>query len=195
MADYTIIARTGKAILQKLREELIPDLLKNENEIGLCEPHEKSDYKVKVCLYDITENTEIRPEGMVQEGLSQSRYPSIFLNLFYMITVASQSDLRFRAEEEALVLGKILQVFHDESMKKNESLPQNGEVALKMQLLKLTQEEKAKIWAYPGVPYKLSLFYRVIPVEIESRLTRGMARVREASFAFEERTEKDEGVR
>lgn len=186
MADHTIIARTGAALLAYLRSVLVPDLLRDENEVGLVDPYEKTDYTVKIYLYDIAENTDVPQNGAMREGLASSRFPPIYLDLFYMITVASKSDARYRAEEEARILGRIIQALHDEELSRAESLPADDDLPLRIQMLRLRHEEKVKVWATNAAPYKLSLFYRVVPVAIESQLTRSVTRVGDARFTVAE---------
>lgn len=186
MADHTIIARTGAALAAYLRSVLVPDLLRDENEVGLVDPYEKTDYTVKIYLYDIAENTDIPQNGAMLEGLTSSRFPPIYLNLFYMITVASKSDPRYRAEEEARILGRIIQALHDEELSRAESLPSDDALPLRIQMLRLRHEEKVKVWATNATPYKLSLFYRVVPVAIDSELTRSVARVGDARLTVTE---------
>ncbi len=192
MADYSIIARTGTALVKYLRERLVPDTVQNENEIGLAAPYDKSGMKVGVYLYDISENSEMTVSGMQEPTVDSARFPSLYLDLFYMITVSSQSDLRFRAEEEARILGRILQVMHDEQMRQGTSFHEEHGLPLRIQLLRLSHEEKTKIWAYNGSPYKLSLFYRIVPIAIDSELERAVSRVRSAEFISDEIGRKDD---
>lgn len=186
MADHTIIARTGTALTAYLRSVLVPDLLRDDNEVGLVDPYEKTDFTVKVYLYDIAENTDIPQSGAVLEGITSSRFPPIYLNLYYMITVNSKSDARFRAEEEARIIGRIIQALHDEELSSTGGLPSDDDLPLRIQMLRLRHDEKVKIWATNSTPYKLSLFYRVVPVAIDSSLTRNVARVSDARITLTE---------
>ena len=51
----------------------------------------------------------------------------------------------------------------------------------------LTLEDKMRIYSVPNAGYKLSLFYRAAPVEIESTKSRRTVRVMEAEFGLEEK--------
>ena len=61
-----------------------------------------------------------------------------------------------------------------------------------IQLQRLERFEKLRMWNFANEPYKLSLFYRVQPVEISSTRTKEVARVREAGFHMLEDGEKTE---
>lgn len=51
----------------------------------------------------------------------------------------------------------------------------------------LTLEDKMRIYSVPNAGYKLSLFYRAAPVEIESTKSRKAARVMDIDFGLEEK--------
>ena len=53
----------------------------------------------------------------------------------------------------------------------------------------LTLEDKMRIYTVPNSGYKLSLFYRAAPVEIESTRSRKTSRVLEVDFGLEEKDE------
>ena len=48
-------------------------------------------------------------------------------------------------------------------------------------------EDKMRIYSVPNAGYKLSLFYRAAPVEIESTRSRRAARVMDVDFGLEEK--------
>lgn len=186
MGNYSVIAETGERLIHILRRQLVPDLILTEQEIALCEPSEKNDIRVKVCLYNIEESKEIRMNGMVNDMPSTQKYPSLYLNLYYMITVYSYSDIKYRSVEEHRVIGKIMQIFHDYSMEPKSIEGDEERERLRIELQNITQEEKLRAWNYPNVPYKLSLFYRVVPVELESSASRTMKRVTDFTVKLQE---------
>ena len=51
----------------------------------------------------------------------------------------------------------------------------------------MTLEDKMRIYSVPNAGYKLSLFYRAAPVEIESTRSRRAARVMDVDFGLEEK--------
>lgn len=184
MASYTIIADIGNAIVQLLREHLVPNIIVNTEHIGLCTPSDRGDIILGVNLYDIRENKDIVVTDMLPKGEKQLRYPSTFYDLYYMITAYSTSDIKFRAAEDQKILGKVLQVLKDHSIFTVEQLGSqltNSQYVPKIELLHLEQDEKMKLWNVPNMPYRLSLFYKVYPVEIESLRVKEVTRVVEVT--------------
>ena len=113
MASYTIIADIGNAIVQLLRDHLVPGIIVNTENIGLCTPSDRGDIVLGINLYDIRENQTIVITDMQPKGLKQLKYPSTFYDLYYMITAYSSSDIKFRSAEDQKILGKVLQVLKD----------------------------------------------------------------------------------
>jgi hypothetical protein len=189
LASYTIMADIGNAIVQLLRDNLVPGIIINTESIGLCTPSDKGDIVLGVNLYDVKENQDVIPSGMSAQGTKQMKYPSTFYNLYYMITAYSASDIKFRAAEDQKILGKVLQVLKDNPTFRAEQLGSeftNSQFAPKIELLQLENDEKMKLWNVPDMPYKLSLFYRVYPVEIESNRVKEVTRVVDVDFIIQE---------
>lgn len=180
MANYTIIADMGNTIVQLLRHHLVPAIIINTENIGLCTPSDRGDITLGVNLYDIRQNQDIATRDMRPQGEEQLKYPSAFYDLYYMITSYSASDIKFRATEDQKILGKVLQVFHDNPVFTAEQLggesTSSGFVP-RTEFLQLEHEEKMKLWNVPNIPYRLSLFYRVYPVEMESERVKDVTRV------------------
>lgn len=186
MSSYSIIAETGEHMVTLLRRELVPDMILTEQEIALCEPNEKNDIRVKICLYNVEESKEVRMNGMINQMAETQRFPSMYLNLYYMITVYSYSDVKYRASEEHRIIGRILQLFHDYSMNPDAFDGPDATASMRLELQNISMEEKIKAWNYPNVPYKMSLFYRVVPVELESAGERAVKRVTDFTIKLQE---------
>ncbi len=190
MANFSIIADVGNGLVKLLRSQMVPELIANPDGIGLCSPADRGDMSLGLYLYEIRESEEVTGGGMRPAGESAQRYPSKFLSLYYMITAYSSSDIKFRASEEQRMIGKVMQTFMDSPVLDEEYLGEGGKgmtYPVRLELLKLESEEKLKLWTFPEVPYKLSLFYRVYPVEMESTRLKRAARVVRAEFAAEEK--------
>lgn len=192
MANFSIVADVGDGLVKLLRSQMVPDLISNSEGIGLCSPADRGDMSLGLYLYDIRESEEVVGEGMRLAGEAAQRFPSKFLSLYYMVTAYSASDIKFRAAQEQRILGKVFQVFMDHPVLDEEYLGDGGKrmaYPVRLELLKLENEEKARLWVFPDVAYKLSLFYRVSPVEMESTRMKKAARVVSARFAAEEKRE------
>jgi len=188
MGNYTVIEETGSAIVKLLRQHLVPDFVEHQEKIDLCSLEDKGDLAVAVCLYNIQENEDLVGIGFKDRGITKQSYPSLFLNLYYMITVYSESDLKYRARQEQQILGRVMQVMHDYPILPGELLTGGRLVTypVKMEFDKVSMEDKMKIYSVPGKAYKNSLFYRVYPVELESTLTKKVRRVADLDTSVKE---------
>lgn len=189
LANYTIIADIGNAVIQLLREHLVPGIIVNTENIGLCTPSDRGDIVLGVNLYDVRESQDIVVTDMSSKGVRQLKYPSTFFNLYYMITAYSTSDIKFRAAEDQKILGKVLQVIKDHPTFSAEQLGSevvSSRFPPKIELLQLENDEKMKLWNIPNMPYRLSLFYKVYPVEIESDRVKEVTRVVDVDFTVQE---------
>lgn len=187
MGKYTVIADVGMRLRDILAQGLVPDLIQDDNSIGLCSPAEKGDFSLGIYLYDIRENEDIKIQGMINSGLKEQTFPPVFLSLYYMITAYSSSDVKFRAGQEQRILGRSMQLLADHMLIPAEEVGDNLEgIDLRVEMVDMTIEEKMKIWNDPSKPYKTSLFYRVAPVELESLRTKKVARVTELDLTFQD---------
>lgn len=178
MAGYTIIADVGNALVKILRENMVPDVISDAEAIGLCSPEDKGDFVLGLYLYDVRESEEVFDRGMKMVGDNKQQYPSKYLNLFYMLTAYSMSDVKFRSIEEHRILGRAIQVLMDNGNLDGELPPASrGNYPVRIEMIRLDNEEKMKLWNVPDVPYKLSLYYKVLPIEIESTKEKGIHRV------------------
>lgn len=183
---YGMIAEVGEVLVKLLIDNLVPDVVLSSDNIGLCSPEEHGDFNLGIFLFDIEENEEVVKRGMVNAGLRRQVYPSIFLDLYYMVTAYSNSDLKFRASEEQKILGRVVQVFRDYSVLSEQVLGEGASVSARIGLQKMEQYEKIRMWNFSNLPYKASLFYRVGPVEINSDKGKDITRVTDVTFAVKE---------
>lgn len=193
MGKYTSISEVSNAIVQILRTELVPDTIQNPEAIGLCSPDDRGDFLVGIHLYDIRQSDELRGNAMVPQDIQSLRYPSCYVNLYYMITVHSIGELKFRAEQEQRVMGRIVQVLHDNACLDGESfrpVSVRKPMDLVIQMQNIELEEKARIYNIPNGGYKLSLFYKAAPVEIESAKTKGVTRVMDLKLTVDQEGER-----
>lgn len=168
---------------------MVPETVRNPEQIGLCEPQEPGDFTVGVWLYDIQECMQLNSHEMVTIDSGRQKYPSVYVNLYYMITVRSAGDVRYRAQEEALMLGKIIQTMKDAAVVElsREEDTDGSEPVCQIVLQNLTMEEKQRIYHVPNGCYKTSLCYEVGPIEISSEKERSVRRVAELSYTIKEK--------
>lgn len=185
---FNMISEVGSALKDILVRELVPDVILHSDNIGMCSPEDHGDFNLGIYLYDIMESEEIPVSGMVNSGVRKQSYPSTFLTLYYMVTAYSSSDLKFRAEEEQKILGKVIQTFRDYSVLQEETLGDGASMPVRIELYRMERQVKMRMWNIPNVPYRLSLFYRVQPVEINSGRTREITRVQDVSVVIRDQS-------
>lgn len=193
MGRYTIIAEIDDYLVNVLADGLVPELLPDKTLVGLCSPEEKGDLNVGVYLYDIRENENFRVSGMVNHSLEKQTYPPTYLSLYYIITVWSSSDIRYRAIQEHRILGRIIQMLKDQNLWEAASFGSEGTPNIRIELLDLSPEEKIKIWNQPTVPYRTSLFFRIAPVSLDSAKERLINRVLSIDMKVEEQEGRTHG--
>lgn len=186
MGRYTIIAEVGDYLVNVLADGLVPELLPDKMLVGLCSPEEKGDLNVGVYLFDIRENENFRVSGMINYSADRQAYPPTYLSLYYMITVWSASDIRYRAIQEHRILGRILQLLKDQNLWEAAAFGNEGAPDIRVELLDLTPEEKMRIWNQPTAPYRTSLFFKVAPVRLDSNKQRQINRVMSVDMQVKE---------
>ncbi len=187
MANYNIVSDIGDALVKLLREGMVPDIIPNSEGIGVCHPSDRGDVSLGICLYDIRRNNDIDATKRIPVGADKLRAPSFYLDLYYMITAYSASDIKFRTLEEAKIMGRVMQIIEGNPVMKPELYGKtfaDMKMQPRIEMLDIDNEEKHRIWNIPDQPYKLSLFYKVYPVEIESERITQITRVTETDFTF-----------
>lgn len=180
--DYTIISSVDQGLLSLLKEHMVPETVAGSEQIGMCPPGQQGDILLGLYLYDIRENEEMRINGMLPYDQEHLQNPPMYLSLYYMLTVYGDIDIRFREEENHRVLAKAMQVFYDYSVLDFATLHPTGQIEpydIRIEYLNLKSEEKAAVWQNARQPVRLSLFYRVTPVQLDSTVRRQVSRVKE----------------
>lgn len=171
MAKYTIISDVGKGLLALLKDKLVPDTVDKGESIGICDPKDRGDYIVGIHPYDIREDTSGKNVESISLPDGSTQDPPAMLELYYVISVNSKAEIGDRALDEAKIIGKIIQVLKDNSIIPSIYMPSNMGTAVEkvpISMLPLSMEEKVKVWTMFGESYKLSAFYVVGPVAIDS---------------------------
>ena len=183
MGSYTIISDIGNLMTGLLRENMVPDMIVNGDAIGLCSPAEKENISLGLYLYDVRESSDVRVSGMQASGISRQKFPPMYLDLYYMLTAYSMSDSKFRAAEEQRMLGRAIQLFRDHPSIALESMSfgaaAGGEAAIQTDFCDPQ-------WNNPNSGYRLSVFYKVSPVPVESERSTEIHRVTQIDMSVEE---------
>ncbi|MGI6778028.1 MAG: DUF4255 domain-containing protein [Acetivibrionales bacterium] len=188
MGEYTVITDVGTSLIRLLQKNMIPEPIDKPEMIGLCSPNDPGDFQLTLYLYHIEENGDYRQNSMINENVNRLRYPPLSLKLYYLLTSHSKTGVYSRNADESMILGRAIQILHDNAVITPENLEgtlrDSGE-GIQITFNKLTYEELQRIWAFPNIPYKLSVGYIVEPVLLNSRKTREVKRVTEADFSLD----------
>jgi len=160
-----------------LRAALVPELIAHPDGIGLAHPADKGDLNLTLFLYGIRENPDYRSNEYIDGG-GELRFPPFALDLFYLVTAHSASDIHSRGIDEHRILGKTIQTLYDNNVLKGDQLV--GSLAGSAQPIRVMKEDvplETVINFFPNMPYKLSISYRVGPVFVDSTKTRPVSRV------------------
>lgn len=128
---------------------------------------------VTMFLYDIAEESTARNRPKptrVVAGQILTRKPPLPLRLMYMMTAWGGSRLT-----EQRMIGRVLQVLHDDAILAGTELRgalAGTAVELRVSLLPLTLEDRARVWFAISKSYRLSVNYeiRVVDVDAETEL-------------------------
>ena len=178
------ILRDVGETLKKLLQQKIPELA-DENSIVFDSPADiesTTTPKLSVFLYQVIENSYMRNAELNPVNLTQMQYPPLIVDLFYLFTPYAQNR-----ETELIILEKLMQVFHDNSVFKGEmlkeSLKGSGNEEIRVIANNISFEDLNKLWErFPNKTFKLSISYILTPVRIPSERKKDLTRVIEKSI-------------
>ncbi|WP_233567983.1 DUF4255 domain-containing protein [Cohnella faecalis] len=150
IGSYTVVADVGASLLKLLREQLSPDPVPRPDLIGMASPVDKGDFALSLFLCSIRENGESRRTEMVPQG-GVLRYPSLAVDLHFMVTAHSTADLHTRTLDEHRILGRAMQVLYDNSVLRSPylegTLSENNE-ELRITAESYTTEQMTQLWQF-----------------------------------------------
>jgi hypothetical protein len=178
LSDYTVIAETGRALVRVLWEEIQGDpqvnpLIDNENRISLESPFDLKDdnaIRLSIYLYRVVEDPYLKNQPPIQEAGRRQRRAPLTLDLCYLVTPLVGSP-----EEQQIVLGKVMQVFHDRAVLEGTDLtPAMAEAGeeLRVVLNPVSLEETTRVWQALEMSYRLSVCYVVRVAIVDSTRSR-----------------------
>jgi hypothetical protein len=140
--------------------------------------------KLNLFLYQVLENAFAKNQAWGSRSSTEQQYPSLALNLFYMLTPYAKDTLSAHQ-----VLSHALGSLHDHSIVASADLPGTLSTSveqLAIVLCPMTLEELTRIWNALQSPYRLSVCYEVRIALIESTIRQTVTRVSEKVDAFEQ---------
>jgi hypothetical protein len=186
MSGYTAIADIGETLIDLLRNSM-KDLIPPDS-IVLFSPGEietNDSLRLSLFLYQVAENIHMKNQEMQIIDSTRLKYPSMGLDLYYMLTSypsSGISDKTERMKEEHSVLGRAMQVLNDNAILTGSvlkgSLARDGD-ELHVMLAPTSLDDMTKIWTvFPGKSFRTSVCYLVTPVMIDSAREIGVQRVK-----------------
>ena len=190
MSDYTAIADVSYTLIDLLRnkmEDLIdPDL------IAIVSPEEieaNDSVRLSLFLFQVIENVHMKNQEMQIIDPAKLKYPPLIMDLSYMLTSYPSSgiqDITERTMEEHSILGKAMQVIHDNSIITDPflrgCLTDDGQ-ELHISQTPLNLDDMTKIWStFQDRPFRPSVCYLVSNVRIESTREKEAKRVTDLKF-------------
>ncbi len=174
MSNYQAIHNIESAIEDFLEND---DILKSsELELSVSfEPPPRviptNGNNVYFFLYQIVENVHMKNEEMLRMDNAHLQYPPMSLDLYYLLILYGPG--------RNLVLGRIMQIFHDHSIMKGAELNlDNEDEEIKIIFNTISLDDLTKIWsAFKETGYALSVSYLITPVRIDSTREMGVHRV------------------
>lgn len=178
MSSYMVISHVSESIKNVLWQAIDNDpqvnqFIQTENNIVFTNPTQTiqaGQNRLSIWLHHITENEFVKNQPPQRaNGHNQLQPAPLALNLYYLITPFAPNSQEPTAEH--MLLGKVMQVLHDNAILfVHEDTPEE-EVAeeLRIVLCRMTLEELTRVWEALREPYRLSICYQVRVTRIESQ--------------------------
>ena len=93
MANYKVISDIGKTVINMLKDNLVPNLIDNSDDIGICDLKSRKDFVVGLHLYDIIEKRDTPKGAFVDLRDGRRSNPPTEYKLCYMISISSKQDI------------------------------------------------------------------------------------------------------
>ena len=143
--------------------------------VSLNTPKELGDKEgVSVWLYRAMRDAERLNIPPMRHDFNQIVSPPLPMCLHYLITpIVNATNMVVGPETEQVILGKILQIFHDHPTLRGADLQDDfagTEVELNVRLESLSLEEITRVWDALEGSYQLSVSYEVSVVNIDSAM-------------------------
>lgn len=190
---YSVISEVSILLRRTLWEgfeadnAIAPQHIPNLGSIVLMNPADaanQTDHRLSLWLYQIQQNEYLRntPPARIPNDDLHVAFPPLAINLFYLLTPSTNS-----VEGDQLVLGRSMQIFHDNGILLLESAEEPGRAEeLKVTMSHRDLRELAEVWEALQQPYRLSVCYEVRVPRIDSLRRARTGRIGDRTFDFED---------
>ena len=190
MSDYTAIADVSYTFIDLLRNKM-EDIIDPDSIVTVSpgEIEANDNVRLSLFLFQIIENVHMKNQEMQMIDHTKLKYPPLIMDLLYMLTSYPSSGIQDKTErtkEEHSILGKAMQVLHDNSIITDPLL--RGCLTDDGQELHISQtpfnlDDMTKIWStFQNRPFRPSVCYLVSNVRIESTREKEAKRVTDLKF-------------
>lgn len=185
---YSVISEASKLLRRTLWEGFDGDVditthVPNIDAIVLMNPADaaqQNDQRMSLWLYQVQQNEHLRNAPAVRLPNDDLQLTPLAVNLFYLLTPHTNSD-----EGDQLVLGRSLQIFHDNAILLLESAEEPGRAEeLKITMSHHDLRALAEVWEALQQPYRLSVCYEVRVPRIDSTRVISPGRVGDRRFGM-----------
>ncbi len=202
MEGHAVIEDVGRTLVALLRDRMGDDLIDQDREIALSSPNDADPgTRLTVYLYRVTENGQLKNAERREVGTDRYRRPPLALDLYYLLTAHPSDgggDGTERTGEQHRVLGRTMQVIHDNAIIRGSELEGSvaDQPALRLSINPQGMDEIMSIWStFDETPFRPSVAYLVTPVFIPSTEEGDATRVVERhlkEYAWTMRVDEDE---
>jgi hypothetical protein len=169
MADYGVISDVSTSLVTLLDQDLRKPPLNARAQLDDLSGTAPAGVTLTITLYEILEDapSRNRPRPQRLNGTTQvSTKPPMALRLHYLLTPWGGDSVT-----EQQILGRAMQVLYDDAILAGTVLLgglQGSADTLKITLIPLTLEDRARVWYAIQKPYRLSVNYEVRVVNLDA---------------------------
>lgn len=163
----------------------MPPLLQ-PGQIGFCSPADAGDeYLLGLYIYSVLRDMRYQMTSPMRMDNNISQSAPFCVEFCFMAT--SYAGKKSGLPDDYKVMERVLQLWPDLSVLSLTTALQPSYIpAPRIELLTVDPDMASKIWQFPGVPYRLSLFYKCSPVAIPSQKQTVTARIGSVDYTTKE---------
>jgi len=169
MADYGVISDVSTTLVTLLDQDLRKPPLNGHALLDDLSGTAPAGLTLTITLYEILEDAPSRNRPRPQQAAGTavlSTKPPMALRLHYLLTPWGGDSVT-----EQQILGRAMQALYDEAILSGTALLgglQGSADTLKITLIPLTLEDRARVWYAIQKPYRLSVNYEVRVVNLDA---------------------------
>ncbi len=176
------------AALASLFSEALSDLSPGSGRAEICTPDDPGDCALGLYLYSVRPCLDIQSPPFASKGSAFRERAPQFLTLSYLMTAYSRAEGTHKTLEEHRILSRAAETllrFPALTERELGFRPGSYIDRLQIRMLELSPEEMSNIWVFHEKPYKLSIGFEILPIEILPAAGSPVIRVSEASTHYE----------